>query len=350
MVGVVLHERDPAGPVTGHDLEDPHQHRRLPVALAPEAVAVGHEPLDGDTRELAQASEILEVSGERVEVASVEERPQAYLLGGGVAQRAVPGTPRGELGHDRVAVLVLRHDIVDGVGRSTVHRGDELIDAVGVDRRPEPQLDLDLVALGNGDIAHVVAEAGHPQLLGGMPAGGGAGPRADPAADGRVAGVPGHRLAPQGQTGLDVTELAVAVGGLVQVHEVHVDLGPGQGKVGLGVQVQERLAQDVEPGDPGLGRRKGVHPRHHPDALVGAVGIEASATDTSRIGEDGLPDDGHADLGAAVQQRHDVFGLGGHLAQGGLAVQLLTTGEEPDLEVFSCRFHPGSSWLNACYR
>ena len=103
----------------------------------------------------------------------------------------------------------------------------------------EPQLGLDLVAFGDGDVAHVVAEAGQAKLLGGVPAGGGARPGADPAADDRVARVAGDGLAPQRQAGLDVAELAVAVGGLVEVHEVHVDLGPGQRQVGLGVQVQQ---------------------------------------------------------------------------------------------------------------
>ena len=167
-----------------------------------------------------------------------------------------------------------------------------------------------------------------------MPADGGACPRTDPGPDGRVAGVAGDCLAPQGQTGLDVTELAVAVRGLVEVHEVHVDLGPGQRKIGLSVQVQQRLGQDVEPGDPGLGGRESVHPGHHADALVGAVGVEAGAPDMGRVDEDRLPDDGDADLGTAIEQGHDLFRLLGHLAQRGLAVQLLATGEEPNLEVF----------------
>ena len=41
----------------------------------------------------------------------------------------------------------------------------------------------------------------------------------------------------------DEPELAVAVGRLVQVHEVHVDLRPGQLAVELRVQVRHRLAQ-----------------------------------------------------------------------------------------------------------
>ena len=89
-------------------------------------------------------------------------------------------------------------------------------------------LRLDLVALGHGDVAHVVAEPGQaqrPHL--GQPAGG-PGPGADGGADPGVADVTDHGLAGHTQPGLDVGELTVAVGRLVQVHEVHVDVGPGQ--------------------------------------------------------------------------------------------------------------------------
>ena len=41
----------------------------LPVALAAEAVAVGHQPLHGEARQLAQPAEVLEVRGERPEAA-----------------------------------------------------------------------------------------------------------------------------------------------------------------------------------------------------------------------------------------------------------------------------------------
>ena len=62
------------------------------------------------------------------------------------------------------------------------------------------------------------------------------------------------RLASQPHPRLNEPELAVAVGGLVQVHEVHVDLSPRQREVGLCVEVQQRLAERIEAGDPRLRR------------------------------------------------------------------------------------------------
>ena len=67
VVRVVLHEGRPAGRLAGHRLEDAHEGRRLPVTLAAEAVAVGHQPLDGQAGQLAKAAQVLEVARERVE-------------------------------------------------------------------------------------------------------------------------------------------------------------------------------------------------------------------------------------------------------------------------------------------
>ena len=55
MVGVVLHEGRAALEPRRHDLHGPHESRGLPVALGAEAVAVGHEALDGEAGQLASA-------------------------------------------------------------------------------------------------------------------------------------------------------------------------------------------------------------------------------------------------------------------------------------------------------
>ena len=70
----------------------------------------------------------------------------------------------------------------------------------------------------------------------------------------------------QAQARADEPELPVAVRRLVQVHEVHVDLGPGKLAIELGMQVGQRLLEAREPGDPHLRRREGVHPGDHAGA------------------------------------------------------------------------------------
>ena len=124
-----------------------------------------------------------------------------------------------------------------------------------------------------------------------LPARCGPRPRGDPALDRRVAHVAGDGLARHAQAGLDVPELAVAVGGLVQVHEVHVDGVPRQSDIGLRVQVKQRLLQRAQAGDPHLGRGEGVHPGDHADAGVLGVGLQADPPDSVGVDQHGLPGD-----------------------------------------------------------
>src|SRR5699024_1880105 len=106
--------------------------------------------------------------------------------------------------------------------RDAVDHLDQVVDAPGVHGHAQAQLGLGLVALGDGDPSHVVPEAGELQRVHLGPAGGGAGPAADLGLHAPVARVTDHGLAVDAQAGGDVAELAVAVRGLVQVHEIHV--------------------------------------------------------------------------------------------------------------------------------
>jgi len=64
---------------------------------------------------------------------------------------------------DVVAVLVFLDEAVQLAAPHRVDPLDELVDAPAVDRDAEPHLGLGLVALGVGDVAHRVAEAGQSQ-------------------------------------------------------------------------------------------------------------------------------------------------------------------------------------------
>ena len=164
VVGVVLHERRPARQAVAHHLEDPHERGGLPVALGAEAVAVGHQPLDADARQLLERAEVLERVGERAEAAVLEERPQAGLDPRGRPQLGVPvAGPAQRQARRRTRSSYCVDEPVDGrVRRPRPTRSGEVAHAVAVDREPEPRLGLDLVAFGDRDLAHVVAEPGDP--------------------------------------------------------------------------------------------------------------------------------------------------------------------------------------------
>ena len=72
--------------------------------------------------------------------------------------------------------------------------------------------------------------------------------------------MPDDDLAIEPQARVQEAGLAVAVRGLIEIHEVHVDLGPGKVPIELGVQVQKRFAQRGETANPHFGGRKSMHP------------------------------------------------------------------------------------------
>ena len=172
IVGVVLHERGSAGEARGHGLEDPDEGGGLPVSLGAEAEPVGHQPLRGDPGKLGETVEILERVGERAEAAALEERAEPRLDPRCLDERSAARPGTAELGRELVALLVLHEQALDLLVRNGPHRVDEIADAVAVHREAEPQLRLDLVALGDRDLAHVVAEPRDREPLRLVPAAG----------------------------------------------------------------------------------------------------------------------------------------------------------------------------------
>ena len=186
---------------------------------------------------MSQPAQILEIGRERVKVTLLQKLSQPELDLRTDTQRHVPITTGQQLRGHAVGVGVLADQFVDVGGADAVDDAHQVIDAVGVHRDTEMRFGFHLVTLGDGDAAHVVPEPGdlqRGQL--GVPEGR-THPAADAAARPWITDMPGDGLAGVRHAGLDVTELAVAVCGLVEVHEVHVDGRPGQFDPVLGVQM-----------------------------------------------------------------------------------------------------------------
>ncbi len=98
------------------------------------------------------------------------------------AQRVAPVAVGPQLGRELVGLLVLVEQRLDLRSADRRDHVGQIADAVAVDREAEPDLRLDLVAFGDGDVAHVVAEARDPERLGLVPAARRARPGADPLA------------------------------------------------------------------------------------------------------------------------------------------------------------------------
>src|SRR4051794_7603206 len=143
---------------------------------------------------------------------------------------------RGERCRHLVLIEVRLDELVDVAIGTGVDACRQIADTEGIDAETEASLGLDLVALGDGDLAHVVPEPSDPA---GRPVTSGArGPRphADPLLDGAVRPMADHDGPFEPQPGSDVSEFAIAVRGLVEVHEIHVDRRPRDLLVELRVQ------------------------------------------------------------------------------------------------------------------
>ena len=73
------------------------------------------------------------------------------------------------------------------------------------------------------------------------------------------------------QTRHNVAKFAVAVGALIEIHEIHVDLRPWNLRIKLRMKVENRLVQQFETANPHLRRRKRVHPKNDAHALFRLV-------------------------------------------------------------------------------
>ena len=115
-------------------------------------------------------------------------------------------------------------------------------------------LELNTVTIGNGNVVHVHTEHQAANVLGISYTSCYASPNGNLLLSLLVFPIAANHLTGDAHTGADVSELDIAVSTLVEVHEVHVDLAPGDLSVILSVEVEQRLLQLLQTLNPHLGR------------------------------------------------------------------------------------------------
>ncbi len=133
-----------------------------------------------------------------------------------------------------------------------VHVLHQIAYAITIDRIAKTRLSRNFVAFGDCDLAHVVAEASEFSALQIVPSPRAAHPCGDALFDFRIGPVSHHYLTVKAQACVNKTRLAIAVCGLIEVHEIHVNLAPRQITVELCMQMQKRLPQSAKTADPHL--------------------------------------------------------------------------------------------------
>ena len=133
-------------------------------------------------------------------------------------------------------------------------------------------LELYAVAISHGHIVHVHTEHQTANVLGISHTGSHTSPNGNLLLSLFILPVAANHLTGNAHTGADMTELDVTVSTLVQVHEIHVDLIPGDLSVILCVEMEQRLLQCLQTLDPHLCGRESVHPSDDTHALRIVVG------------------------------------------------------------------------------
>ena len=161
---------------------------------------------------------------------------------------------------DLILGFVLCHQSIDFILGNFVHDLDQITHGPGIHLPAQLGLDFHLVALGNSHFPHIVAEAHDLQIPGHSHANGGLHPAADAVQDLGILPVACDDLPGHPQPSSNEAMLPVTMGGLVQIHEIHVDLVVGDLLVVLGSKVAVRLLQVCQTVDPHFRGRESVAP------------------------------------------------------------------------------------------
>ena len=325
--GVVFHERSAAGQAFGHLLHDGVQSSGFPVAFAAVADALSHQVLSGNTGQLTHTYQILEGVGEGREVVFCKELLHGNLAAGLIANAV------DVVGVHVILGGVLRHLGVHFLFGASINGLSQVAYRIGVAFPAQFDFDFHLVAFGDANVTHVVAETADLQFLTQNHAGSAAHPGSDPLGDFGIFPVAHNNLPVHAQTAGHKAGFTVTVSGLVQVHEVHVHGVVGDFFVVLGVQVQQRLVQLYQALDPHLGGGEGMGKDNHTGASVAVVDFFHHLGDFFGAGHHALVDDfaGQAKLIHLADHVVSVLDAG---LDGVIPVQGLGTGDKPEFQVF----------------
>ena len=194
-------------------------------------------------------------------------------------------------------------------------------------------LKLHAVAVGHSHVVHVHTKHQAAYVLGIGNTGCHTGPNGNLLLSLFALPVTADHLAGHAHTGADVSELDVAVGTLVQVHEVHVHGVPGYLGVILCVEMEQWFLQCLQTLNPHLCGREGVHPGDDTDALLIVVGgLHHGFHFLAAVGS-AFVNHFNGDVAALVESGHHILGVCVYLYHGVASIEQLCTSHPPNLEI-----------------
>ena len=146
-----------------------------------------------------------------------------------------------EFGRDIVFGLVKLYQLRDVGVRNLPEGLGKIADAIGVHREAKLHFGGDLVSIGNRDKTHVVSKSDELGTLPVLPCKGDSSPCSKRCLSLGALPMTDDHFPAKPDACVEMSCLTVAMRGLVQVHEVHVDGGPWKLAVELGMQMTNRL-------------------------------------------------------------------------------------------------------------
>ena len=120
---------------------------------------------------------------------------------------------------------------------------NQVANAMRIHRISENNFRFNFITFRHRNLSHIVAEAYKACILKVVP------PRCGPAPFGNsvnrsgIFPVAGHNLTPDFHSGCKVAEFTVAMRALVEIHEIHIDLVPGDITIILSMKMQQGKLQ-----------------------------------------------------------------------------------------------------------
>jgi hypothetical protein len=213
--------------------------------------------------------QIFESGSEGFEAACLQKVAHADFDARTIAQRCVALATGTQRRNNIVLVEISLHHLVDFDITGIVDCLDQIAHPVTIHIISKFYLSLDLVAFGHGYITHVVAKACNFCALPISPRGRSTRPHAQLHLHIIIPPMTNNDLALQSHAAANEAKLTVTMCCLIEIHEIHVNLSPGNFAIVLRVQMCERLFEQAQPGNPHLGGRERVHPGNETNTVLG---------------------------------------------------------------------------------
>ena len=306
----------------------------LPVAFGSEAIAITHQHLSSQARQLFEPLEVLEVGAESVVTSVIEEFLDGNVFAELIAYRCLEFFLRVVLRIERVhfsQFLVFRIDVSF---RNSIYLIHEFTDRPIVNRPAELNLSFYFITFGNSYVTHGITETADADMEAFVVSYSYILPISDFLLDFLVTPVAINNLVVNVQTGVKIAVFTVAMSTLVEVHVIKVNRSVGNFVEILGSQMQERFLQEFRAANPVLGRREGVHPGDDTSYFIMVVDILHELRDAISRGHNAFADDLIRQFAAGIEFVHNVLRVTFYIFELFFTIEMLAACNKPKFIIF----------------